>query len=208
MNGYEAFKIYQAVRLHFTGSYDYFKYGGKTKATQEGFERRKDKYLFHKVARLYNDDEMHLFFAVNFTKRDSKTWINGLLGEEASEVYDQWKAWQMERVINFTNDLKTISEYIEKNNTSFVNIIRCKDGQFPDLLTLQMQGEISLDSLVILNYYMKLMEAWNEKIDDDFIWTEYYKKAQKYTPFFFSYGLFNVPAYEQIIRNNLPLHEN
>jgi hypothetical protein len=55
---------------------------------------------------------------------------------------------------------------------------------------------------------MKLMEAWNEKIDDDFIWTEYYKKAQKYTPFFFSYGLFNVPAYEQIIRNNLPLHEN
>lgn len=207
MNGYEAYKVYQGVRLHFIGDYDYFKYGGKTKTTQEGFERRKDKYLFHKVARLYNDDELHLFFAVNFLKRESSSWINGMLREEAAEVYDEWKAWQMERVVNFTNDLKKISAYIEKNNTSFVNLIRSKDGQFPELLTLQLQGEISLDTLVILDYYMKLMEVWNRKIGEDFIWEEYYKKMKKYAPFFFSYGLFNVPAYEQIIRNNLPLDE-
>lgn len=207
MNGYQAFGIYQAVRLHFVGTYDFFKYGGKTKVSEASFEKRKDKYLFHKVARLYGDDELHLFFAVNFLKRDSATWINGLLREEAAEAYDLWKARQIDRLGNFTNDLKTIAAHLEREGKDFVSILKSKDGQFPELLTLQMQQEIDIDTLVILDYYMKVIEVWNKKLKDDFIWQEYHKRITKYAPFFFSYGYFNVQAYEQVIRNNLPLPE-
>ncbi len=48
ISGYEAFGLYQALKLHFTtDSYDYFKYGGKTNISVTEFENRKDNYHFY-----------------------------------------------------------------------------------------------------------------------------------------------------------------
>ena len=44
ISGYEAFGIYQALKLHFTtDSYNYFKYNGKSNISVTVFENRKDK---------------------------------------------------------------------------------------------------------------------------------------------------------------------
>jgi len=43
MTAFESYRVYSALKLHFTtDSYDYFKYNGKTKVTPENFEKRKD----------------------------------------------------------------------------------------------------------------------------------------------------------------------
>ena len=56
MTGYEAFGIYQALKLHFTtDSYDFFKYNGKTNVSVNAFENRKDKYHFYKLSRKYSN---------------------------------------------------------------------------------------------------------------------------------------------------------
>ena len=44
MTGYEAFSLYESLKLHFAKeSYDFFKYNGKVSTSVEAFENRKDK---------------------------------------------------------------------------------------------------------------------------------------------------------------------
>ena len=54
ITGYEAFGIYQALKLHFTTeNFDYFKYNGKSKISVTSFENRKDKWFFYKLSRKF-----------------------------------------------------------------------------------------------------------------------------------------------------------
>ena len=55
MTGYEAFSLYNSLKLHFSQqTYDYFKYNGKSNISVNSFENRKDKYHFYKLSRKYN----------------------------------------------------------------------------------------------------------------------------------------------------------
>ena len=55
--GYEAYKKYLAIKLHFTkDEFDFFRYGGTTKAKFETFTKRNDRYFFVKAARKYGDE--------------------------------------------------------------------------------------------------------------------------------------------------------
>ena len=194
MNGYDAYQTYQAVRLHFMNEgFDYFTYNGKSKTSIDAFNLRKDKYLFHKVARMFSEEELPYFFAINFVKRNKNTWINGMIQEESLENYKEWKKWQQARVYNFQNDLDKLTEM------NFEDLIVCKDGQFPELLNFAFQGEIGYDSLVILDHFIKVVDAWNTKIVDDFMWGEFYKKLKKYKPFFLHYAPLSDPYYKKMI---------
>ena len=52
MSPFEAYKLYTAIKNHFTTeSYDYFKYNGKVRASEHTFETRKDKYMFYKLSK-------------------------------------------------------------------------------------------------------------------------------------------------------------
>ena len=65
MEAYDAYKIYHALKLHFTSNYDYSKYHGKTKVSVDSFLKRNDRPFFGKVARTYKDDTKD-FFISNF----------------------------------------------------------------------------------------------------------------------------------------------
>ena len=65
MTGYEAFSIYNSLKLHFSQqSYNYFKYNGKSNITITSFENRKDKYHFYKLSRKYNQEDYINFLVV------------------------------------------------------------------------------------------------------------------------------------------------
>ena len=51
MEAYDAYKIYHALKLHFTSNYDYTKYNGKANASVDSFLKRNDRPFFGKVAR-------------------------------------------------------------------------------------------------------------------------------------------------------------
>ena len=52
ISGYEAFGLYESLKIHFSkDSYDFFKYNGKTNVTVTAFENRRDKYHFYKLSR-------------------------------------------------------------------------------------------------------------------------------------------------------------
>ena len=67
MEAFEAYKIYHALKLHFTSDYDYAKYNGKAKVTVDSYLKRKDRPFFAKVARKYMTTEnTKNFFISNF----------------------------------------------------------------------------------------------------------------------------------------------
>ena len=49
MEAFGAYQMFVALQQHFTGNFDYFRYLGHTNTTIESFQRRKDKFNFHKL---------------------------------------------------------------------------------------------------------------------------------------------------------------
>ena len=67
MTGFEVYKMYLALKNHFTtDTYDYVKYRGKVNASEKAFEERRDRYFFKKLATKYDGSEVLNYFVANF----------------------------------------------------------------------------------------------------------------------------------------------
>ena len=84
MTGYEAFGLYESLKLHFAkDSYDFFKYNGKTNISITAFENRKDKYHFYKLSRKYSaKEDLTAFIVANLIEKDG-LWVGDLLNDSA-----------------------------------------------------------------------------------------------------------------------------
>jgi hypothetical protein len=180
ITGYEAFCIYNAIKLHFSNEkYDFFKYGGKSKVTVDSFEKRKDKYYFYKLSRrLPKKEDLILFLASNFVENEN-TWIGDLLLEESEEVYrKRLKVIQSISYV-FENDCNKIFEDVDEPNDT----LQVKNGEYPILLNKSLRKEIEIESLIILNEILNFLPMWKRKITDTVRWPEHCKKIEKYCPF-------------------------
>lgn len=55
MTGFEVYKMYLALKQHFTKEkYDFYKYNGKVRANEKSFEESSDRYFFKKLATKYS----------------------------------------------------------------------------------------------------------------------------------------------------------
>ena len=90
MTGYEVYKTYLALRMHFTNEkYDYQKYRGKVTASEKSFEERRDRYFFKKLATKYSDNELMDYFVANFL-HDPRGYIKSFHDGN----YERWKILQ------------------------------------------------------------------------------------------------------------------
>ena len=179
MTGYEAFCLFQAIKLHFTSaSYDFFKYNGKSNISVTAFENRKDKYHFYKLSRKFPNKEMLIEFLVaNFLEKD-KLWVGDLLNEEAEKHYlDRQKVLQSLSYV-FENDCRKVFEGLDNPNE-----ILKTDGDYPILLVRSLRKEIHIETLCILNQLLNFFPMWNKKIADTIRWPEYQRKVIKYASF-------------------------
>lgn len=182
MNGFDVFKIYQAIKLHFTSpKYNYFVYNGKTNATLDSFERRRDKFMFHKLARKYDEQEIISFLVANFVS-DNHKWTKDLLGPEATETYLNWKKVTESISFRFQNDIeKLLGE--NKTPKEFNKLFVINSGAYPVLLEKLLQKDITLETVTILNSVMNFTENWDKQIDDDIVYPKVSLKIRKYGAF-------------------------
>jgi len=179
ITGYEAFGIYQALKLHFTtDSYDYFKYNGKTNVSVTAFENRKDKYHFYKLSRKFaNKDDLIAFIVANFVE-DEKAWVGNLLQEEADVNFRNHQKVLQSFSYTFENDCRKLF-----NDTPDPNGILKTDGDYPILLTKTLQKVTHIETLCILNEMLNFFPMWSKKINDTIRWPEYRRKTIKYAAF-------------------------
>jgi len=194
LNGYDLYCTYQAIKLHFTSeNYNFFHYDGKTRVSIDAFQKRRDKFLFHRLARKYRDDEMVPFLVANFVHSDDN-WTKSLLEDEAEETYRDWKRTTDSMSKVYTEDLQKIAT---KDN--FNDLFKVEDGQHPKLLVLFMQKEVTMETMVILNNIFNFVKIWDKKITDDIIYPKISRKIRKYGAFL----SVNVDKYKLLTKETL-----
>lgn len=179
MTGYETFSIYTALKLHLSqDSYDFFKYGGKTKVSVSSFENRKDKFHFYKLSRKYqNDDDLKNFLVANLFE-DNNIWIGKLLSEESDIIYKQRQKIIQSLSYTFDEECHKIFDGHENKNTPLQT-----KGDYPVLLTMLLRKEVSPETAIILNSFLNYMPSWKKRISDTIQWPDYNLRLNKYAAF-------------------------
>jgi hypothetical protein len=180
ITAYESFCLYQALKLHFTtDSFDFFKYGGKSKVTVSAFENRKDKWHFAKLSRKFsNKDDLVKYIVANFIE-DEKSWVGSLLEEQGELNFRKRQKVLQSLSYFFENDCQKIFDGIENPN----DVLTVEDGEYPILLKMYLQKEIQIETLCILNQILGFMGLWNRKISDTIVWPNHRMKIQKFAAF-------------------------
>ena len=177
MDAFEAYKVYVALKNHFTSTtYDFFKYEGRTKAGHRSFEKRPDKYFFHKLAKRKDVVD---YLVANFVYDDNTSaWIGNLLNNEQSDKYYNKLVKNRESLSYvFGGDL-------DKLDSDFDSNFQVTEGQHPKLLKLYLRQEINIETMIILDDLVGYMKKWNKRIDEGILWPSVYLKCKKFRPFF------------------------
>ena len=174
----DAYRCYLALKNHFTKDhYDYIKYRGKTRASNEAFYKRKDRFWFEKFARQKNDKEIEDFFVSNFiySTDPSTVWI----GEMIKEGEGRYQEWQ-KKVQSLTYVFKQETESVFENK-KVDDMFDCSKGH-PPILKIYLKGDISLESMVIYDRILGYGKDFDKRLKDP-VWETVSRKIKKYSPF-------------------------
>lgn len=171
-DAYDTYIYYLALKKHFTSDYDFFKYGGKIKASQMAFENRKDKFYFYKLSKMKEGRDLILSNVV----LNPDIWAGDLLSDKSKEIYKSWIKRKQSLTYQFKSDIKELNDDFDSN---FV----VESGQHPRLLRLYMMNHICLETLVILTDLTKCLPYWNKKISDTIVYGDINRTVVKYRPF-------------------------
>jgi hypothetical protein len=176
--GFAAYALWNALKLHFTSdSYDYFKYNGKTNVSKQTFTINKSKYQFYKLSRKYSLEELKDFYVANFLEGKGD-WVGDLL-QDGEGNYAKWQKRIQSLTYTFENDIIYLLEKVDNPN----KLLAVESNQFPKLMQYVTQGDIALETLIILNDIMNFFPMWEKQIYDDIVWPEFKKKCERYQPF-------------------------
>ncbi len=178
MSPFETYQTYLSMKSHFTNSkYDFFKYGGKSRATLTSFNRRKDKYWFEKTSRKYSDKEVLDFLLANFVSTDNpqNLWIGEIINS-GERIYAEWMRRQQSLTYLFKEQSNELFSEIELND-----VFNCSKGH-PPVLKRYLSGKLSLESFVIYDKIFHLTKNFDKKLQDP-VWETVSLKIKKYNPF-------------------------
>ena len=181
--GFDVYKTYLAVKLHFASdTYDYYKYGGKVNTKLDTFTKRKDRYFFHKLSTRYAEADILDFFVANFLA-DSKRWIGNLLANDGRDVYLDYKKRKEAFAYHFKQECGTIASDLGRRNISFNDGFIPPNGQHPRVLRLLIQRKISYQTAVVLDHFLGFTKNWDKEITEKVVWPEISLKVSRVKPF-------------------------
>jgi len=188
----DAYRCYLSMKNHFTkDKYDYHKYCGKVRATNEAFYKRKDRFWFEKLARNKSDQEVIDFFVSNFiTCTDpSKLWIGELI-KEGEDRYTDWKKRNQSLSYIFKEETESVF-----SNGDFDSMFAIDGTRHPQILKEYLRKNISIETLVILNQILGFRENFDSHLKDP-VWETVSMRIKKYSPFL----NIDVQRYKQILK--------
>ena len=195
MTPIDVYKTYLAFKNHFTKqSYNYFKYSGKSKASVEAYNNRKDRYFFERMSRKKTDDEIKEYFLANFVECDDpdRLWI----GEIINTGEDNYKSWA-KRFQGLGYLFKTEIEVFCHKET-FQQLFSVKGQSHPEILKKYLQGALSIETMVILDMILEYTKDFDSKLIDP-VWETVSLKIKKYKPFL----NIDVTKYKQVLREQV-----
>ena len=188
---YETYQTYLSMKSHFTNpKYDFFKYGGKSRATVSSFNKRKDKYWFEKTSRKYSDQEILDFLLSNFITANNpqNLWIGEIINS-GERNYSEWMKRQQSLTYLFKEQLEGLL-----SEKKLDEVFDCSKGH-PLILKKYLGGDLSLETLIILEKIFSFVKKFDKSIKDP-VWETVSLKIKKYIPFI----NINIVYYKKILR--------
>ena len=172
MEPFEAYRYYQSLKLHFEQeSYDAPKYNYKTSAKPQTFWKRKDKYFFAKVGRMFDTPpELINYYAAHFVADNN--WVGDMLSDE--QVYRDWQKRTESMGYNFQQDL-------EKVNVESFDQLFDLGNQYPKVVEAYLSNDINIESVAILNKLTSFMSRADKTVSDPILWPDVSRKIRKYS---------------------------
>jgi hypothetical protein len=181
MEPFEVYRYYLALRLHFTtDSYDVIKQQGRVRATKTSFFKRKDMFAIRKVAETYSDKDIVNFLVANFVSGDR--W-GGVFDTESKGRYQEWKKRIEAISYTFKKEIDRAVVFAEKNGMTFTDLLLPREDQHPYIVKMYLRGDVSIETLVILNKLNNFVDQLDVQLKDDLVWPDTSRIIKKYTPF-------------------------
>ena len=179
MTPFEVYKTYLSLKNHFTkDNYDYHKYCGKVRASLQSFYKRKDRFWFEKLSRQKSEKEVIDFFVSNFVSSGDpqRLWIGDII-REGEKTYISWNGKIQSLTYLFKSEVESVISIKDFNETFEV-----KGSSHPLLLKEHLQGNLSLETMVILNRILGYKTDFDKKLKDP-VWELVSKNMNKYDSF-------------------------
>jgi hypothetical protein len=171
---FEVYSEYIALQQHFrVDKYDYFRYKGRIRTSEDAFEARNDRYSFVKLSRHSDPTGLILSNIVD----GSSDYIGTIASETGNKVYLSWLKRREALAYTFKSELGKLQQ------ESFLINLRVDNGKQPHLLRLYNRKQVSIETFVIIDALTGCFDHWNTSINDPIIWPDTYKKCSKYSGF-------------------------
>ena len=176
MNTLEAYKIYTALRLHFTTDNFDIRHGIHPRAPKAGVKTTFSKKLEQMMKQYNYDSEAFVGFLVsNFLS--GHEW-GAIFEPTGHEVYMEWKKIQESLTYTFTQDIDFLSVQVH----TIDELWDCK-FEHPVILKAYCGKRSRLETLVILNKLYKFKEQVDAQLKNDPVWESTSRLIYKYSPF-------------------------
>ena len=199
MNGFEVYKIYLAVKLHFTSkarSYDFHRHLGKTTARLETFTKRRDRYFFHKLSKSYNNNTIVDYFVSNFVT-NTNLWVGDIIGKTGDDNYKQWSKKIEALHYYYEQDIN----YILEQDYKFDDLFKSVNGQHPPILKMFLSKKINFETVLILDEILSFTKQLNKNINEKVLWPKLYDRMIRYKSFL----NYNLTKYKMTLKRKLKL---
>lgn len=173
MEPFDAYRYYQALKLHFeSDSYDAIKYNYKTSAKPQSFWKRKDKYFFAKIANRFKNEKQLIQYFLSFFLEDKK-WVGDMLEDDSP--YTQ----RMKRMESLTYIFENDMSYLASKYSTFDELFEMETH--PHVIREYLSESISIETVVILNEFTNFLSQ--TLVTETLVWPDLSRKLKKYSQF-------------------------
>ena len=175
---FRAWKTYHGMYLHFTGSYDYFKYfGNATWGTIASMEKYFAKHehqtgfswqrgFFTSLGKKITKEHDLIYYYLSQLTR-GKNYPTEFLWD----YYDEYRIKMESFSLHLQRNMKVIVEYMKEYDLKFNELFECDGINHPPILKLLLGEDISLETFTVLDIILGFTKIVDKKLIDP-IWRD------------------------------------
>jgi len=186
---FRAWKTYHGMYLHFTGSYDYFKYFGNASwGTLLSMEKYFAKYehqtgfswqrgFFTSLGKKMTKEHDLIYYYLSQLTR-GKMYPSEFL----DDYYDEYRTKMESFTLHLQRNMKVVVEYMKEYDLKFNELFECDGINHPPILKLLLGEDISLETFTVLDIILGFTKILDKKLIDP-IWRDQKTLCYNYKPF-------------------------
>jgi len=186
---FRAWKTYHGMYLHFTGSYDYFKYfGNATWGTIASMEKYFAKHehqtgfswqrgFFASLGKKMTKEHDLIYYYLSQLTR-GKNYPTEFL----DDYYDEYRIKMESFSLHLQRNMKVVVEYMKEYDLKFNELFECEGINHPPILKLLLGEDISLETFAVLDIILGFTKIVDKKLIDP-IWRDQKTLCYNYKPF-------------------------